>query len=120
MKTIQCTHLHPSSSSPQWLSGDMPAIILTLPSNVFKISRKKNEKFSRFTNVPILRIWIGGISRKLEMLLTISREKAGLLLPELKLMSQKIHLVCLKLSATRIIQCLSIIVSRDSRVLCFK
>ena len=54
------------------------------------------------------------------MLLTISREKAGLLLPELKLMRQKIHLACLKLSATRIIQCLSVIVSRDSRLLCFK
>ena len=34
-------------------------------------------------------------------------------------MSQKIHLLCLKCNATRIIQCLSITVSRDAR-LCFK
>ena len=40
--------MHPSSSSPQWLSGNMPAIILTLSSNVFKISGKKNETLSRF------------------------------------------------------------------------
>ena len=44
--------MHPSSSSPQWLSGNMPAIILTLSSNVFKISGKKNETLSRFQNVP--------------------------------------------------------------------
>ena len=49
------TPMHPSSSSPQWLSGDMPAIILTLSSNVFNISKKKNEKFSRFKNVPLFR-----------------------------------------------------------------
>ena len=47
--------MHPSSSSPQWLSGDTPAIILTLSSNVFKISRKNNEKFSRFENAPLFR-----------------------------------------------------------------
>ena len=49
------TPIHPSSLSPQWLSGDMPAIILTLSSNVFNISKKKNEKFSRFKNVPLFR-----------------------------------------------------------------
>ena len=43
--------------------------------------------------------------QKVGMLLTISREKAGLLFPELELISQKIHLVCLKRNATRIIQC---------------
>ena len=47
--------MHPSSSSPQWLGVDIPATILTLSSNVFKISRKKNEKSSRFTNVPLFR-----------------------------------------------------------------
>ena len=45
--------MHPSSSSPQWLTGDMPAIILTLSSNVFNILKKKNEKLSRFKNVPL-------------------------------------------------------------------
>ena len=48
------------------------------------------------------------------------QRESWFIFPELKLMSQKIHLVCLKRSATRIIQCLSIIVSRDSRLLCFK
>ena len=63
---------------------------------------------------------MGGINRKLEMVLTISREIAGLLFPELKLMSQKVNLVCLKCNATRIIQYLSIIVSCDALLLCFK
>ena len=50
MNTIQWTR---PSSSPQWLSGDIPATILILSSNIFKISRKKNETFSRFINVPL-------------------------------------------------------------------
>ena len=54
------------------------------------------------------------------MVLTISREIAGLLFPELKLMSQKVNLVCLKCNATRIIQYLSIIVSCDALLSCFK
>ena len=45
----------PSPSSAQWLCGDMSAIILTLSSNAFKISRKKDEKFSRFENAPLFR-----------------------------------------------------------------
>ena len=109
----------PSSSSPQWLSGDMPAMILTLPSNVFKISRKKWKIFQIYKCPPIPHIWIGGISGKLEMFLTISRVLVYYF-PDVKLMSQKIHLLCLKRNATRIIQCLSIIVSRDARLLCFK
>ena len=44
--------MHPSSSSPQWLSGNMLAIILTLSSNVFKISGKKNENFQDFKMSP--------------------------------------------------------------------
>ena len=49
------TPMHPSFASPQWFSGNMPAIILTLSSNVFNISKKKNEKFSIFKNVPLFR-----------------------------------------------------------------
>ena len=47
--------MYPSSWSPQWFSGDMPAIIWILSSNAFNISKKKKKKFSRFKNVPLFR-----------------------------------------------------------------
>ena len=39
--------MHPPPSSPQWVSGNMPAIILTI--------KKKKKKNSRFKNVPLFR-----------------------------------------------------------------
>ena len=114
------TPMHPFSSSPQWLSGDMPAIILTLSSNVFNISKKKNEKFSRFKNVPLFRAF-GSVesAESWKCFLLLAERRLVYHFPDLKLKSQRIHLVCLKCNETRIIQSLSITVSRDAR-LCFK
>ena len=113
--------MHPSSWSPQWLSGDMPAIIWILSSNAFNISKKKNEKFSRFKNVPLFRAFGSVESAKSWIcFLLLAERRLVYHFPELKLKSQRIHLVCLKCNETRIIQSLSITVSRDARLLCFK
>ena len=112
------TPMHPSFSSPQWLSGNMPAIILTLSSNVFNISKKNNEKFARFKNVPIFCAF-GSVESAKSWICFLLLAECWFTLPRVETKESKNPSCVFEVQWNKD-YCLSTIVSRDARLLCFK